>query len=157
MLSTSLKGVVAQTLCKKKPKGRVAALEILIGNSAVASNIREGKTHQLPSVMQTGIKQGMKLLNDSLMEHVKNGVVEPLEAYIKSVDKGDMAAKLSGAGHHIDVGEEGGGGGSGGLKPAAPKPGGGGPVAPPKPKPAPLGGGGGDSTDPFEQFRKNKG
>ena len=54
MLSESLKGVVAQVLCKKIGGGRVAAHEILLGTTAVANIIREGKTFQLPSVMQTG-------------------------------------------------------------------------------------------------------
>jgi twitching motility protein PilT len=54
MLSSSLKGVVAQTLCKKKGGGRVAALEVLIANSAISNLIREGKTFQIPSIMQTG-------------------------------------------------------------------------------------------------------
>ncbi len=151
MLSSSLKGVVAQTLCKKKPKGRIAALEILIGNSAVASNIREGKTHQIPSVMQTGMKLGMCLLNDSLMKHVNAGVVEPLQAYIKAVNKQDMAAKLSAAGHHVDVGEE------LDTAPAAkPKMGGGAPQPQPLPKPKPAPAPGGAGGDPFEQFRKQK-
>ena len=94
MLSSSLKGVIAQTLCKKIPKGRVAALEILIGNTAVSSNIREGKTHQLVSAMQTGGKVGMRLLNDSLLEFVLEGAVDPVEAYVKSVNKEDLVAKF---------------------------------------------------------------
>ena len=73
MLADSLKGVIAQTLCKKKGGGRVAALEILLSNTAVASNIREGKTHQLTSMMQMGGKVGMRLLNDSLAEVVRDG------------------------------------------------------------------------------------
>ncbi len=95
MLASSLKGVIAQTLCKKKPKGRVAALEILIGNTAVSSNIREGKTHQLVSAMQTGGKLGMRLLNDSLLEFVLEGVVDPVEAYVKAVNKEDLVTKFS--------------------------------------------------------------
>src|SRR5690348_1463312 len=98
MLSSSLKGVVAQTLCKKIPKGRIAALEILIGNPAIASNIREGKTHQIPSIMQMGGKLGMRLLNDSLFEHVKAGLVDPSEAYAKAVDKSGFEALLKRAG-----------------------------------------------------------
>ena len=93
MLSSSLKGVVAQTLCKKIPTGRIAALEILIANSAVASNIREGKTHQISSTMQMGAKLGMKLLNDALMEHVRAGLVDPAEAYLKCVQKDDFLRK----------------------------------------------------------------
>jgi twitching motility protein PilT len=94
MLASSLKGVVAQTLCKKKPKGRVAALEILIANNAVSANIREGKVHQIASAMQMGGKLGMRLLNDSLLEWVVAGEVEPLEAYMKAVNKDDMVAKF---------------------------------------------------------------
>ncbi len=102
MLSSSLKGVIAQTLCKKKPKGRVAALEIMIGNTAVAANIREGKTHQIVSAMQMGGKVGMRLLNDSLLELIKDDVIEPLEAYIKSIDKEDMKKKFSDNGIAFD-------------------------------------------------------
>ena len=79
-LASSLRGVVAQTLLKKKPKGRVAALEVLIGTKAVAALIREGKTHQLMSCMQMGGKVGMRLLNDSLIELVQKGSVDPAEA-----------------------------------------------------------------------------
>jgi len=87
MLAESLKGVVAQTLCKKIGGGRVAALEVLLTNNAVANLIRDGKTFQLPSILQTSKAQGMRLLNDSLLELVKSGVVEPREAYLKAVDK----------------------------------------------------------------------
>ncbi|TAJ16542.1 MAG: type IV pilus twitching motility protein PilT [Planctomycetota bacterium] len=103
MLSSSLKGVVAQTLCKKQPKGRIAALEILIVNSAIAANVREGKTHQIPSAMQIGGKLGMKLLNDSLLDLVKNGTVDAAEAYIKAVNKDDMMAKFNENGIKVDL------------------------------------------------------
>ena len=87
MLSSSLKGVIAQTLLKKKTGGRVAALEILIVNSGIANIIREGKTHQIPSMMQTGKKFGMQTLNESLFGFVENGTVSPAEALFKAVDK----------------------------------------------------------------------
>lgn len=87
MLSSSLKGVIAQTLCKKKGGGRVAALEILVVNSGVSNIIREGKTHQIPSMMQTGKKFGMQTLNESLFEFVEDGTVEPKEALYRAVDK----------------------------------------------------------------------
>ena len=54
MLSESLKGVIAQTLCRKIGGGRVAALEVLIATSAISNLIREGKTFQIPSMMQVG-------------------------------------------------------------------------------------------------------
>ncbi len=87
MLADSLKGVVAQTLCRKIGGGRIAALEILLTNNAVANLIRDGKTFQLPSVLQTSKAQGMRLLNESLLDLVKQGLVEPREAYLKSIDK----------------------------------------------------------------------
>ncbi len=87
MLADSLKGVVAQTLLRKIGGGRVAALEILLTNNAVANLIRDGKTFQLPSVLQTSKAQGMRLLNDSLLDLVKQGLVEPREAYLKAIDK----------------------------------------------------------------------
>jgi twitching motility protein PilT len=94
MLATSLKGVISQTLCKKIGGGRVAAMEILFVNSAVANLIREGKNYQIPSVMQTGRKQGMTMLNDVLFKYVTDEVVAPEEAYIKSVDKLAFSAML---------------------------------------------------------------
>jgi twitching motility protein PilT len=102
MLSSSLKGVVAQTLCKKQPKGRVAALEIMIATTGISANIRDGKTHQLQSAMQMGVKQGMRLLNDSLLDLVKSGAVDPNEAYLKSVSKDDMLQKIASVGKKVD-------------------------------------------------------
>jgi twitching motility protein PilT len=87
MLSESLKGVIAQTLLPKKGGGRVAALEVLIITPAISNLIREGKTFQIASAMQTGKNHGMVMLNDALFEHVKNGLVEPMDAYVKAVDK----------------------------------------------------------------------
>ena len=87
MLSSSLKGVIAQTLLKKQEGGRVAALEILVVNSGIANIIREGKTHQIPSMMQTGKKFGMQTLNESLFEFVENGMVTAKEALYRAVDK----------------------------------------------------------------------
>jgi twitching motility protein PilT len=87
MLSESLKGVIAQNLCRKIGGGRVAALEILLINSAISNLIREGKTFQIPSMMQVGRAQGMVALNDALMDLVTKKLVEPQEAYLKAVDK----------------------------------------------------------------------
>ena len=102
MLSSSLKGVVAQTLCKKTEGGRVAALEILVVNSAISNQIREGKTHQIPSMMQMGARQGMRLLNDSLLQLAQAGTISPKEALAKSVDKGGIRSLLEGAGFALD-------------------------------------------------------
>lgn len=103
MLSESLKGVISQTLLKKKGGGRVAAHDILRGTSSVANLIREGKTFQLPSIMQTGSTHGMQLLNESIMTYVRKREVDPVEAYMKSVDKVGMLELLEEAGHSIDV------------------------------------------------------
>jgi twitching motility protein PilT len=93
MLASSLKGVIAMNLCKRRPTGRIAALEILMVTNAVANLIREGKTHQIASVMQTGSQLGMRLLNDSLFELVQSGQVEPMEGYLKSVSKIELVKK----------------------------------------------------------------
>ncbi len=87
MLSESLKGVIAQVLCKKKGGGRVAAQEILLANTAVSALIREGKTFQLGNVMQTSKGAGMVTMNDALFSLVERDLIEPKEAWVKAVDK----------------------------------------------------------------------
>ncbi|QQR92000.1 MAG: type IV pilus twitching motility protein PilT [Myxococcales bacterium] len=95
MLSESLRGVIAQMLCKKEGGGRVATYEILITTSAISNLIREGKTFQIPSAMQTGRKLGMRLMNDHLLELVLAKEVAAEEAYIKSNDKHGFKLLLS--------------------------------------------------------------
>jgi len=87
MLSESLRGVISQTLLKKIGGGRVAALEVLIINNAISNLIREGKTFQIPSAMQTGRGLGNVTLNDALIELVTKKIVTPEEAYSKAVEK----------------------------------------------------------------------
>ena len=99
MLSESLKGVIAQTLLKKIGGGRVAAKEVLLSIPAVSNLIREGKTFQIPSVMQTSKRLGMITLNDALMELVDSRQVESKEAYMKSIDKASFANALRAKGH----------------------------------------------------------
>lgn len=91
MLSESLRGVVAQVLCKKASGGRAAALEVLIVNHAVSSLIRDAKTFQIPSVMQTSKRLGMRTMNDSLLELVSTKQVTAEDAYVKAVDKAGLA------------------------------------------------------------------
>jgi twitching motility protein PilT len=98
MLSESLRGVIAQTLCRKIGGGRVAALEVLICTQAIANLIREGKTFQVPSMMQVGKAVGMVSLNEALQELVTKKLVLPEEAYSKSVDKPGFEAALKRAG-----------------------------------------------------------
>ncbi|MDZ4784610.1 MAG: type IV pilus twitching motility protein PilT [bacterium] len=87
MLAESLQAVVAQTLCKKPNGGRCAAVEILIGTPAVRNLIREGKIHQLPSVMQTGQSFGMQTLDMHLQDLVGHGVITPETAKSVANDK----------------------------------------------------------------------
>jgi twitching motility protein PilT len=101
MLSESLRGVIAQVLCRKVGGGRVAAREVLLSIPAVANLIREGKTFQIPSVMQTNRKAGMITLNDSLMELVDAGLVEPKEAYMKSAEKAGIVSALKAKRHDL--------------------------------------------------------
>ena len=98
MLSESLKGVISQTLCKKIGGGRAPAQEVLLCTSGVSNLIREGKTFQIPSMMQTGRAQGMVTLNDALLDLVKRKVVEPQEALAKAVAKAELKGLLERAG-----------------------------------------------------------
>jgi twitching motility protein PilT len=95
MLSSTLKAVVTQMLCKRVGGGRVAAYEILVVHSAVANLIRERKTFQLPSVIQMGKKYGMCAMNESLMSLVARELVTLDEAYTKSTDKQDMDERVN--------------------------------------------------------------
>jgi twitching motility protein PilT len=105
MLSESLKGVVSQVLCKKIGGGRVAAREILLVNSAISNLIREGKTFQIPSIMQTSKRLGMTTMNDELLRLVEENLVEPQEAWMKSVDKGSFVAGLKARGRDTSFAE----------------------------------------------------
>jgi twitching motility protein PilT len=96
MLSESLKGVISQTLLKRTGGGRVAAFEVLLGVPAVANLIREGKTFQLPTVMQTNRRLGMRMMNDSLAELVRGGVVALEEALARSTDREALRAMVKG-------------------------------------------------------------
>jgi twitching motility protein PilT len=87
-LSDGLRAVIAQVLFKRiDKKGRVAALEILIANPAVRNLIRESKTHQIPSMIQTGKRYGMQLLDDAIMNLYNKGIISADDAYLKANDK----------------------------------------------------------------------
>jgi twitching motility protein PilT len=82
MVAESLRGVVSQQLVPRLDgKGRALALEILVNIPAVAALIREAKTFRLPGVIQVGKRMGMRLMDDSLLELVKNGIISPEEGY----------------------------------------------------------------------------
>ena len=88
MLSESLRGVVAQQLLRKKGgKGRVAAHEIMVGTPAVSNLIREAKTHQIPSMIQTGKRDGMVQMDQSIQLLLMAGAIDGAEAYAKAMDK----------------------------------------------------------------------
>jgi len=91
MLSESLKGVIAQQLLKRADgQGRIAALEILIGTQAVGNLIREGKTYQIPSLIQTGRKIGMQSLDQHLKELLEAELISREEALAYAADKGSI-------------------------------------------------------------------
>ena len=92
MLANSLRAVISQTLCKCRGGGRTAAWEILIVTRSVSSMIREAKIHQIPSSMQVGGASGMILLNQSLADLVRRGIITPEEAYLNAVDTEDILA-----------------------------------------------------------------
>src|SRR5437870_9383340 len=94
-LSTGLKVVVAQNLFKRVDrKGRCAALEILVCTPAVGNLIREGKTVQIPSAIQTGKQLGMQTLDDAIMAVLTKGWISSEEAYDKCNDKSKFKAML---------------------------------------------------------------
>ncbi len=95
-LGETLKGVLAQTLCRRvDTRGRCAAIEVLVGTPATSNLIREGKTHQLVNTIQTGKKLGMRELDDALLELMQKGWIAPEEAFEKSLNKERFAAFLA--------------------------------------------------------------
>ena len=103
MLADALKCVVSQTLLKKIGGGRIAALETLFISPAIANLIREGKNFQIPSAMQTGRSYGQRLMNDALVELIKDKKVEPMEAYLKCPDKESFIAACKRAAIPFDL------------------------------------------------------
>jgi twitching motility protein PilT len=96
-LAEGLRAVISQVLFKRIDKvGRIVALEIMIATPAVRNLIREAKIHQIPSMIQTGKKYGMTLLDDSIMDLFKRGVISAEDAYAKSNDKARFRPLLKG-------------------------------------------------------------
>jgi twitching motility protein PilT len=97
-LAEGIRAVISQVLFKRIDKvGRIVALEILIATPGVRNLIREGKSHQIPSMIQTGKKYGMTLLDDSIMDLLKRGVIGADDAYAKSNDKARFRPLLKAA------------------------------------------------------------
>ncbi len=94
VVSDVLKGVVSQTLLRRKGGGRIAALEVLIGSHAVSNLIREGKNHQIFNIMLTAKNQGNQMLNDQLEALVRDAKVDYEEALMKALDKPELAKRF---------------------------------------------------------------
>jgi len=88
----SIEAVIAQTLCKKKGGGRVPALEIMTGTTAIRNLIREGKIHQIPGTMQVSQKDGMQTMDMALINLVNRGLVTREEAQSKSMNPNLLAS-----------------------------------------------------------------
>jgi twitching motility protein PilT len=93
-LSEVLRGVVAQTLCKKVDGGRMAVLEVLVANMAAANLIREDKTVQITSIMQANKAMGMSTLNDELGTLIEARKITMEEGLSKAVDKEDLRRRF---------------------------------------------------------------
>ncbi len=92
-LSEALLGVLAQTLMlRAEGHSRVAAIELLVATPAIRNLIREGKTFQIPSMIETGAKEGMTSLDQCLRELVRHGTITPEAAFHKAVDKESFAS-----------------------------------------------------------------
>jgi twitching motility protein PilT len=96
MVSESLRGIISQQLIPRADgEGRVLALEILTNTPAVANVIREAKTHLLPGIIQTGKRQGMRLMEEALFELCRQGLISPDEAEARGVRAVDEEEELN--------------------------------------------------------------
>ena len=96
-LATALIGVLSQTLLPKKPEGVVASYEIMIVTPAISNLIRENKTYRIDSSIQTGAKDGMFLMDDSLFRLWREGLCEKEEVLLKSSKPGELAERIRAA------------------------------------------------------------
>ncbi len=93
-LSVSIIGILSQALLPRKPKGLVAAYEMLVVTPAIANLIREAKTYRINSAIQTGRKFGMQLLDDALFDLWKNNICEERDVLMKSNNPGELKARI---------------------------------------------------------------
>jgi len=93
-LSTSIIGILSQALLPRKPRGLVAAYEMLVVTPAIANLIREAKTYRINSAIQTGRKFGMQLLDDALFNLWKNGLCDEFECIVRGVNPGELKAHI---------------------------------------------------------------
>ncbi|MDH5373054.1 MAG: ATPase, T2SS/T4P/T4SS family, partial [Acidimicrobiia bacterium] len=95
-LADALKAVIAQTLFKRADQsGRIAALELMMCTPAISNLIREGKTFQIPSALQTGRKDGMRTMDSSIVELLAAGKIDPIDASEKILNEELLAPYLS--------------------------------------------------------------
>src|SRR5829696_540890 len=94
-LSTALIGVLSQSLMPRKPEGMVAAYEMMVVTPAIQNLIRENKTYRIDSSIQTGRKEGMFLLDESLFKLWRDQVVEKEEALMRSNKPAELAARMA--------------------------------------------------------------
>jgi twitching motility protein PilT len=94
-LSVAIIGILSQALLSRKPKGVVAAYELLVVTPAIANLIREAKTYRINSSIQTGRKFGMQLLDDALFSLWKNNICEEDTVVIRSNQPGELKARIA--------------------------------------------------------------
>ena len=88
MVSESLRGIISQALVPRMDgQGRALAIEVLMNTPAVGNVIREAKTYMLPGIIQTGKKQGMRLMDDTLIDLYQRGLISAEEAYERAEQK----------------------------------------------------------------------
>ena len=100
VLGDTIRAVLAQQLLPKAGGGRVAALEILFASPAIGNMIREGKTSQVTSAIQTGVKEGMIDMDTSIRRLFEAGTITARAAYDKAIDKEQFKSILEAAGMH---------------------------------------------------------
>ncbi|MFG0297333.1 MAG: type IV pilus twitching motility protein PilT [Maioricimonas sp. JB045] len=93
-LATSIIGILSQALLPRKPKGLVAAYEMLVVTPAIANLIREAKTYRINSSIQTGRKYGMQLLDDALFDLWRKGLCEERDVVVRSNNPGELTARI---------------------------------------------------------------
>jgi twitching motility protein PilT len=100
-LAFVLTGVIYQTLLSKKDgSGRIPAFEVMVANQAIRNLIKENKSHQIYNIMQTSKEEGMQLLNTSLQDMVKDGIITKEEAMKKSLDPANLDKTINKS-HHV--------------------------------------------------------
>jgi twitching motility protein PilT len=97
MLADSIKGIITQRLIKdKEGKKRVLAVEVMVGTVPIATIIRDNKTFQLPSLIQTGKKLGMQTMDDSLLQLFRDGLISAEVAYANTANKKPFEVAVKG-------------------------------------------------------------